>query len=194
MKLELIAFTQRGNALAEQLAKTLSDHGHQAAYTRDGLKAEAWAERAFSRSEGLIFVGATGIAVRSIAPHLRHKSTDPAVIVVDEGGQFVIPILSGHLGGANDLAREIATLIGAVPVITTATDVNGVFAVDQWARRQGLMVCNLMVAAQDDGAVGLLRDMLPAHHLVRKQQPIQRLEKPQQKTPEFHSHAFSPLM
>lgn len=142
MKLELIAFTQRGNALAEQLAKTLSDHGHQAAYTRDGLKAEEWAERAFSRSEGLIFVGATGIAVRSIAPHLRHKSTDPAVIVVDEGGQFVIPILSGHLGGANDLAREIATLIGAVPVITTATDVNGVFAVDQWARRQGLMVCN----------------------------------------------------
>lgn len=142
MKLELIAFTQRGNALAEQLAKTLSDHGHQAAYTRDGLKTEEWAERAFSRSEGLIFVGATGIAVRSIAPHLRHKSTDPAVIVVDEGGQFVIPILSGHLGGANDLAREIATLIGAVPVITTATDVNGVFAVDQWARRQGLMVCN----------------------------------------------------
>ncbi len=142
MKLELIAFTQRGNALAEQLAKTLSDHGHQAAYTRDGLKAEEWAERAFSRSEGLIFVGATGIAVRSIAPHLRHKSTDPAVVVVDEGGQFVIPILSGHLGGANDLAREIAVLTGAVPVITTATDVNGVFAVDQWARRQGLMVCN----------------------------------------------------
>ena len=142
MKLELIAFTQRGNALAEQLAQTLSDRGHQAAYTRDGLKAEAWAERAFSRSQGLIFVGAAGIAVRAIAPHLRHKSTDPAVVVVDEGGQFVIPILSGHLGGANDLAREIAALTGAVPVITTATDVNGVFAVDQWARRQGLVVCD----------------------------------------------------
>ena len=68
MKLELIAFTQRGNALAEQLAKTLSDHGHQAAYTRDGLKAEEWAERAFSRSEGLIFVGATGIYCPSSAP------------------------------------------------------------------------------------------------------------------------------
>ena len=142
MKRELIAFTQRGSDLAQRLADTLSGRGHQAACTRDGLKAEAWAERAFSRSEGLIFVGATGIAVRSIAPHLRHKSSDPAVIVVDEGGQFVIPILSGHLGGANDLAREIASLTGAVPVITTATDVNGVFAVDQWARQQGLMVCN----------------------------------------------------
>lgn len=142
MKLELIAFTQRGNSLAQHLAQSLSNHGHQAACTRDGLKAEEWAARAFSRSEGLIFVGATGIAVRSIAPHLRHKSTDPAVVVVDEGGQFVIPILSGHLGGANDLAREMASLIGAVPVITTATDVNGVFAVDQWARRQGLLVCN----------------------------------------------------
>ena len=142
MKLELIAFTQRGNSLAQHLAQSLSNHGHQAACTRDGLKAEEWAARAFSRSEGLIFVGATGIAVRSIAPHLRHKSTDPAVVVVDEGGQFVIPILSGHLGGANDLAREMASLIGAVPVITTATDVNGVFAVDQWARRQGIIVCN----------------------------------------------------
>ena len=142
MKLELIAFTQRGNDLAQHLAESLSAHGHQAACTRDGLKAEEWAARAFSRSDGLIFVGATGIAARSIAPHLRHKSTDPAVVVVDEGGQFVIPILSGHLGGANDLAREIAALIRAVPVVTTATDVNGVFAVDQWARRQGLLVCN----------------------------------------------------
>ena len=142
MKLELIAFTQRGHDLAWRLAEALSGRGHQAACTRDGLKAEEWAGRAFSRSDGLIFVGAAGIAVRAIATHLRHKSTDPAVVVVDEKGQFIIPILSGHLGGANDLAREIAALIGATPVITTATDVNGVFAVDQWARRQGLMVCN----------------------------------------------------
>lgn len=142
MKLELIAFTQRGEALAQRLADALSRRGHQAACTRDGLKAEAWAGRAFSRSQGLIFVGAAGIAVRAIAPYLRHKSTDPAVVVADEGGRFVIPILSGHLGGANDLAREMAALIGATPVITTATDVNGVFAVDQWARRQGLRVEN----------------------------------------------------
>lgn len=142
MRLELIAFTRRGSDLAQRLADSLSRHGHPAACTRDDLKAEEWAKRAFSRSDGLIFVGAAGIAVRAIAPHLCHKSSDPAVVVVDERGQFVIPILSGHLGGANDLAREIAALLGATPVITTATDVNGVFAVDQWARRQGLLVCN----------------------------------------------------
>lgn len=142
MRVELIAFTARGNALAERLAEALTRAGCPAACTREGLRVEAWAARAFGRSEALVFVGAAGIAVRAIAPCLGHKSTDPAVVVVDECGQFVIPILSGHLGGANDLAREIATLIGAVPVITTATDVNGVFAVDQWARRQGLMVCN----------------------------------------------------
>ena len=64
------------------------------------------------------------------------------MVVVDERGQFAIPILSGHLGGANDLAREIAALLGGQAVITTATDVNGAFAVDQWARAQGLAVCN----------------------------------------------------
>ena len=143
MRLELIAFTAQGAALAARLAQALSQRGHQAACTRDErLSASEWASRAFARSQGLIFVGAAGIAVRSIAPLLRHKSRDPAVLVVDEGGQFAIPLLSGHLGGANNLAREIAALLGGQAVITTATDVNGAFAVDQWARAQGLAVCN----------------------------------------------------
>lgn len=142
MKLELIAFTRRGEALAERLAGLLCRTGHQAACTREGLRVEDWAVRAFQRSEGLVFVGAAGIAVRAIAPCVCHKSLDPAVVVLDEGGRFVIPILSGHLGGANDLAREIAGLLDAQAVITTATDVNGVFSVDQWARRQNLAVCN----------------------------------------------------
>ena len=103
-------------------------------------RVEEWAARAFGRSEALVFVGAAGIAVRAIAPCLRHKSTDPAVVVVDEAGRYAVPILSGHLGGANDLARRIAALTGAEAVLTTATDVNGVFAADQWARRQGLLV------------------------------------------------------
>ena len=143
MRLELTAFTRRGAALAARLAEELTRRGHQAACTREaGASAAEWTAQAFGRAQGLIFVGATGIAVRSIAPHLRHKSTDPAVVVVDEGGQFAIPILSGHLGGANDLAREIAALMGGQAVITTATDVNGAFAVDQWARAQGLAVYN----------------------------------------------------
>lgn len=142
MKLELISFTRRGDALARTLAQALSGRGHQAACTREGLKAAEWAARAFSRCDGLIFVGAAGIAVRSVAPLLRRKSLDPAVVVVDEGGRFAVPILSGHLGGANDLAREIARLLDGQAVITTATDVSGVFSVDQWARRQGLAVLN----------------------------------------------------
>ena len=143
MRLELTAFTRRGAALAARLAEELTRRGHQAACTRGpGASAADWTAQAFGRAQGLIFVGAAGIAVRSIAPHLRHKSTDPAVVVVDEGGQFAIPILSGHLGGANDLAREIAALLGGQAVLTTATDVSGVFAVDQWARRQGLFVHN----------------------------------------------------
>ena len=142
MRLELIAFTARGNALAQRLADGLNRAGHSAACTRRaGQRAGEWAEAAFARAQGLIFVGAAGIAVRSIAPLLRCKSEDPAV-VVDEGGRFAVPILSGHLGGANDLAREVAALLGGQAVITTATDVSGVFAVDQWARRQGLFVHN----------------------------------------------------
>ena len=87
MRVELIAFTARGNALAERLAAELTGAGCPAACTRGGLRVEEWAARAFGRSEALVFVGAAGIAVRAIAPCLRHKSTDPAVVVVDEAGR-----------------------------------------------------------------------------------------------------------
>ena len=80
--------------------------------------------------------------MRAIAPHLKSKTTDPAVVVVDECARYAIPILSGHLGGANDLARAIGRVCGALPVLTTATDVNGVFAVDEWAKRQNCLVLN----------------------------------------------------
>lgn len=88
----------------------------------------------------LIFVMATGIVVRQIASFLQSKDQDPAVLVLDEKGQFVISLLSGHLGGANAWAREIADRINAQPVITTATDVQGLIAPDEYARRLGWMV------------------------------------------------------
>lgn len=91
--------------------------------------------QAFSQYPALIIIGATGVAVRAIAPVVQDKLTDPAVIVMDEGGQFVISLLSGHMGGANDLARELARLLGASPVITTATDVNHLGALDLLARQ-----------------------------------------------------------
>ncbi len=139
MKIQLLAFTQAGFALAQMLAEGLNG---QAFRCGKGCTLSQWTKENFCTDFGLVFVGAAGIAVRAIAPHIKHKTTDPAVVVVDEGGQFVIPILSGHLGGANDLARSIAQRCGGTPVITTATDVNGLFSVDQWARVQGLWVEN----------------------------------------------------
>lgn len=139
MTVRLLAFTERGYALARRLGGAL---GGEAARCGAPLGLADWTADAFSQAEALVFVGAAGIAVRAVAPHVRHKAADPAVVVVDERGQFAVPILSGHLGGANDLARKIAALCGAVPVITTATDVHGLFAVDEWARRQNCRVQN----------------------------------------------------
>lgn len=137
MRLEYLSFTDRGEELARKLAERLG--GTVCRCGREyGLS--QWTKQCFQREEGLVFVGAAGIAVRAVAPYLRGKDTDPAVVVVDERGHFAIPILSGHLGGANDLAREIAEVCGAVPVITTATDCGGVFAIDTWARHQNCAV------------------------------------------------------
>ena len=123
-----LAFTDIGLALAKRLAAALP--GSVARCGRDGDSLAEWTSAQFVQSDALIFVGAAGIAVRAIAPHCKSKTTDPAVVVVDECGRFAVPILSGHLGGANDLARAIAAVCGAVPVITTATDAHGIFAVD----------------------------------------------------------------
>lgn len=133
MTIACLAFTDRGFALARRLAEQL---GGSAVRCGGPVTLAGWTEKQFATAEALVFVGAVGIAVRAVAPHCRSKATDPAVVVVDECGRFAVPLLSGHLGSANDLARRIAALCGAVPVITTATDVRGVFAVDEWAKRQ----------------------------------------------------------
>ncbi len=96
----------------------------------------------FDRFQGHVFVMATGIVVRLIAPLLRHKSRDPAVVVVDETGRWAISLVAGHLGGANRLARQTARILGAQAVITTATDLRGVPAVDAIAAERGLAVEN----------------------------------------------------
>ena len=132
-----LAFTAKGEALTHRLTEALPG-----SVSRCGgdVTLKGWTAEHFAQDEALIFVGAVGIAVRAIAPHCRSKAADPAVVVVDEGGNFAVPLLSGHLGGANALARALAKACGAVPVITTATDANGVFAVDEWARHQNCAV------------------------------------------------------
>ena len=142
MKVSIIAFTDNGMEIAYKLSNSLSE-ANDVDFTRCGKGAlSTWTEEHFSTNDALIFIGAIGIALRAIAPYIKTKTKDPAVVVVDELGQFSIPILSGHIGGANELALRISEILNAIPVITTATDINKVFAVDTWAKSQGLHILN----------------------------------------------------
>lgn len=107
----------------------------------------------FASSEILVFVGSCGIAVRKIAPYVHDKRTDPAVLCVDELGTFVIPLLSGHIGGANALARKLAESLHATPVITTATDINRKFSVDTWATEHGCAISSMKLAKAVSAAI-----------------------------------------
>ena len=151
MNIALTAFTSRGAELAGRLAKGLTEDGNSCAlWVPERLAPETglpgyrslgpWTGERFADSDALLFVGASGIAVRAIAPYVRDKFTDPAVVSVDETGRFAVPLLSGHVGGANDLARLVARRTGGTAAVSTATDVNGRFAVDQWAREQGFFL------------------------------------------------------
>lgn len=142
----LVAFTRAGCTLGRRLTQNLGG----TLWTSERLSAsmglpscgdlQSWTGERFQDSEALIFISATGIAVRAIAPFVKDKFSDPAVVSVDEAGRFAVPLLSGHVGGANDLARRVAALTGGQAAISTATDVNGLFAVDQWARAQNLVL------------------------------------------------------
>ena len=140
MRIKILYFTDKGKALSEKLKVNLS--GHDAVIVPKGAPLAIVCGDAFVDNEALVFVGAAGIAVRAIAPLVRDKLKDPPVIVIDENGSFVIPLLSGHVGGANSLAQEVADALGAQPVITTATDVSGAFSVDVFAKENGLKIAN----------------------------------------------------
>lgn len=101
----------------------------------------------------MIFIGASGIAVRSIASYVVSKKSDPAVLVVDECGKFVISLLSGHLGGANELALKTAEILNAVPVVTTATDLHHRFAVDVFAKKNDCSIFNMKAAKEVSAAL-----------------------------------------
>lgn len=153
------AFTERGVKLALRLNELTGGKVFAPPrFSREGVNVidaplSEWTGKYFDEVQALIFVGACGIAVRSIAPHVKNKMTDPAVVVVDEAGKFVVPVLSGHVGGANRLARKIADFINAVPVITTATDVNNLTAVDEWAVKNDCLIENPECVKNVSGAV-----------------------------------------
>ena len=156
MRIALIYFTEAGGETCGRIVPALSGRGHEC-QARAGNALEgglsAWTGEAFHAADALVFVSAAGIAVRAIAPYIKKKTEDPAVVVVDELGLHAISLLSGHMGGANGLTREIAAAIGADPVITTATDINGRLAVDQWAKEQGLYIADMTAAKRVSAAL-----------------------------------------
>ncbi len=156
-KYNFIAFTDAGALLIEKLLVGISDDADDIAEDNSDdnchpLKWEGtladWTSQHFKQGNILFFIGAIGIAVRAIAPLCKDKTTDPAVLVIDEKGRFVIPVLSGHIGGAVDVAKELSGVIGATPVITTATDVRGEFAVDVFAKENDLGISDMKKAKE----------------------------------------------
>lgn len=161
MKISMICFSLTGQQTGERLAAGLLKEGHTATlawkskYLPDSISESAgkWTGRQFAEADGLVFIGACGIAVRSIAPYVAGKTTDPAVLVIDECGRFVISLLSGHLGGANELAEKAAEILGAQPIVTTATDLHRRFAVDVFARKNNCGIFHMKAAKEASAAL-----------------------------------------
>lgn len=147
MRLAYFWLTPKGRVLAERLCRSFGGTVEPK---------ECFAKRVqtdFAVYDGLVFIMAAGIAVRMLAPLLKDKTSDPAVVVLDQQGRYAVSLLSGHLGGANALARQIAAELGGEAVITTATDVEGVPAFDEFAKENGLYMENLSELKYISGAL-----------------------------------------
>jgi cobalt-precorrin 5A hydrolase len=149
-KLAVWAVTPNGAKLADRLADSLPDADiyvsqnlaeKKSSYIRFEILS-ATLEEKFRLYTGHIFIMSTGIVVRVLAPLIQSKTKDPAVVVVDDLGKNAISLLSGHIGGANELTHKIAKIIKANPVITTATDINAVPAIDMLAKENNLFIEN----------------------------------------------------
>ena len=158
-RIVLLACTERGFDTMRRVASALAERYPETEILQTGRSAHvpgceegpglpALTARWFREADALIFFAAAGIAVRCIAPFVRDKFRDPAVLSADEGGRFVISLLSGHAGGANRLCLALSEALGAQPVITTATDGRGLFAVDVFAAEKGLAISDRETAKQ----------------------------------------------
>lgn len=141
MKTAIILISETGLHIAQSLRNELSDScaftpRHEEGCTHIESIGNFTTEN-FNRYEAFIFIGAMGICIRSIAPAVKNKYTDPAVVCIDSTGKFAISVLSGHIGGANDLTQRVADILGAVPVITTQSDRIGLWGLDTLPKRFG---------------------------------------------------------
>ncbi len=154
MNYDIICFSKKGSRTGEKINKALSEGNEKSLkiyYRFEDKLGEPftkvadlfeWTKERFEKRKGIIFVGACGIAVRAIAPFVKDKLSDPPVLVTDDNATYVIPILSGHVGNANKDAVRLSELIGAVPVLTTSTDVNEAFSADLFAVENNLKIVN----------------------------------------------------
>lgn len=145
MKIACLSFTDSGSKLGDRLRLIKTDkykiHHYLNRDTEDGIKSIL--ESLWKQYDGLIFISATGIAVRMSAPFVKDKSLDPALVVIDDLGNFCISLLSGHIGGANQIAEDIANEINATPVITTATDNRNIESIDMFAKSNSYFIEDL---------------------------------------------------
>ena len=186
MRYVLFSFTTKAATLSSQLHRLIINNNNSCtSYTtikselpphliKLNLPLKEQVKEIFHDVDAIIFVSACAIAVRSIAPYLESKTTDPAVIVIDEFGQYAISLLSGHIGGGNELTKYVADLISATPIISTATDMNNLFAVDVFATKNNMYIDNMTLAKQvssellDNNEIGISSDF-PINSLLPKQ-------------------------
>ncbi len=140
-QITLIPISENGRIVAERI--------HAFFPEAQTLPLGAFSEKVFRTSPNVVFIGAMGICVRSIAPYAKDKHTDPAVVCIDSTGKYVIPVLSGHIGGANDLSKELANLLGAEAIITTQSDNMNLWALDTLGKKYDWT----MVASDSNGAI-----------------------------------------
>lgn len=148
----IVCYTDRGKEKMQAIEEILTRRGRDTVCL-ERPSGKDWVSYYWDKAGEILFIGAAGIAVRLIAPCLQDKMKDPAVVVMDEKGTFAIPILSGHVGGANELALLLAEETGSLPVLTTATDVQGKFAVDVFAKKQSLLFSNRVLAKKISAAI-----------------------------------------
>lgn len=140
MKIALITVTEKANNLAKHILNNLKDDPTVIKVDIYHKNVKDNIRNVFQTYDCIIAIMATGIIIRNICTLIKNKADDPAVLVVDENGKYVISLLSGHLGGGNELSKKIADIITAEPIITTATDLNQKFGIDSLARKYYLKI------------------------------------------------------
>lgn len=162
MNIALISLTENGRLLSAEISEKLNTefdikrfcfYKHKDGASESFERISDLVNEIFGTFDALVFISACGIAVRAIAPHVHSKTTDPAVIVIDDCGRFAIPVLSGHLGKSNALAEHISSVISSVPVITTATDTGRRFSPDSFAIANNLVITDMNAAREIASAV-----------------------------------------